>query len=301
MAELVPPDAGALDIKYSFFRQAVRRMWSYRSARIGFFVILFFVLVAICVPIFWPYDAKSDSNLPEKLQPPSWAHPFGTDQLGRDVLRRVAHGAPISLQVGLTAVALGLAVGSVLGMIAGFLRGWVDSVIMRLMDILLAFPATLLAIGIVAARGPGLGNTMIAIGIVSIPGYARIARSMVLSLREREFVSAAQAIGAGPFRVLFRHILPNGLSPLVVQATLNIATAVLEAAALGFLGLGAQPPQPEWGAMLSDSYKFLTVGAWWPVLFPGLAIMLTVLGFNLLGDGLRDALDPRMLVTTKRF
>ncbi len=301
MAELVPLDASALEFKYSFFRQAVRRMWSYRSARIGFFVILFFVLVAICVPIFWPYDAKSDSNLPEKLQPPSWAHPFGTDQLGRDVLRRVAHGAPISLQVGLTAVALGLAVGSVLGMIAGFLRGWVDSVIMRLMDILLAFPATLLAIGIVAARGPGLGNTMIAIGIVSIPGYARIARSMVLSLREREFVSAAQAIGAGPFRVLFRHILPNGLSPLVVQATLNIATAVLEAAALGFLGLGAQPPQPEWGAMLSDSYKFLTVGAWWPVLFPGLAIMLTVLGFNLLGDGLRDALDPRMLVTTKRF
>ncbi|MCX5974529.1 MAG: ABC transporter permease [Coprothermobacterota bacterium] len=301
MAELVPLDVGALDIKYSFFRQAVRRMWSYRSARIGFFVILFFVLVAICVPIFWYYDAKSDSNLPEKLLPPSWAHPFGTDQLGRDVFRRVAHGAPISLQVGLVAVALGLGVGSVLGMIAGFLRGWVDSVIMRLMDILLAFPATLLAIGIVAARGPGLGNTMIAIGIVSIPGYARIARSMVLSLREREFVSAAQAIGAGPFRVLFRHILPNGLSPLVVQATLNIATAVLEAAALGFLGLGAQPPQPEWGAMLSDSYKFLTVGAWWPVLFPGLAIMLTVLGFNLLGDGLRDALDPRMLVTTKRF
>jgi peptide/nickel transport system permease protein len=301
MAELVPPDTSALDIKYSFFRQAARRMWSYRSARIGFVVILFFVLVAICVPIFWPYDAKTDSNLSEKLQAPSWTHPFGTDQLGRDVLRRVAHGAPISLQVGLVAVALGLSIGSVLGMIAGFLRGWVDSVIMRLMDILLAFPATLLAIGIVAARGPGLGNTMIAIGIVSIPGYARIARSMVLSLREREFVSAAQAIGAGPFRVLFRHILPNGLSPLVVQATLNIATAVLEAAALGFLGLGAQPPQPEWGAMLSDSYKFLTVGAWWPVLFPGLAIMLTVLGFNLFGDGLRDALDPRMLVTTKRF
>jgi peptide/nickel transport system permease protein len=301
MAEPVPLDATALEFKYSFFRQAACRMWSYRSARIGFFVILFFVLVAICVPIFWPYDAKTDSNLSEKLQAPSWAHPFGTDQLGRDVLRRVAHGAPISLQVGLVAVALGLSIGSVLGMIAGFLRGWVDSVIMRLMDILLAFPATLLAIGIVAARGPGLGNTMIAIGIVSIPGYARIARSMVLSLREREFVSSAQAIGAGPLRVLFRHIVPNGLSPLVVQATLNIATAVLEAAALGFLGLGAQPPQPEWGAMLSDSYKFLTVGAWWPVLFPGLAIMLTVLGFNLFGDGLRDALDPRMLVTTKRL
>ncbi|MDI6868006.1 MAG: ABC transporter permease [Coprothermobacterota bacterium] len=289
------------EARYSFFRQAVRRLWDTRSARIGLFIVAFFVILAIVVPLVFPYDPKVDSNLSIKLKPPSWEHPFGTDHLGRDVLVRVVHGAPISLRVGLAAVAFGLLVGTFLGMIAGFFRGALDSLIMRLMDIMLAFPATLLAIAIVAMRGPGLNNTMFAIGIVSVPGYARIARAAVLALQEREYVSAARAIGAKPMRVLFRHILPNGISPLVVQATLNLATAVLEAAALGFLGLGAQPPQPEWGAMLSDSYKFLTIGAWWPVLFPGLAIMLTVLGFNLLGDGLRDALDPRMIVKSRYF
>jgi len=289
------------EARYSFFRQAARRLWDTRSARIGLFIVAFFVIMAIVAPLAFPYDPKIDSNLAMKLKPPSLEHLFGTDQLGRDVLVRVVHGAPISLRVGLAAVALGLMVGTTLGMIAGFFRGALDSIIMRLMDIMLAFPATLLAIAIVAMRGPGLNNTMFAIGIVSIPGYARIARAVVLALQEREYVSAARAIGAKPMRVLFRHILPNGLSPLVVQATLNLATAILEAAALGFLGLGAQPPQPEWGAMLSDSYKFLTIGAYWPVLFPGLAIMLTVLGFNLLGDGLRDALDPRMIIKSKYF
>jgi len=289
------------EARYSFFRQAMRRLWDTRSSRIGIFIVAFFVILAIVVPLAFPYDPKTDSNLPMKLKPPSWEHLFGTDQLGRDVLVRVVHGAPISLRVGISAVAFGLIVGTFLGMIAGFFRGAIDSIIMRLMDIMLAFPATLLAIAIVAMRGPGLNNTMFAIGIVSVPGYARIARAAVLALQEREYVSAARAVGAKPMRVLFRHILPNGISPLVVQATLNLATAVLEAAALGFLGLGAQPPQPEWGAMLSDSYKFLTIGAWWPVLFPGLAIMLTVLGFNLLGDGLRDALDPRMIIKSKYF
>lgn len=289
------------EARYSFFRQAMRRLWDTRSSRIGLFIVAFFVILAIVVPLAFPYDPKTDSNLSMKLKPPSWEHLFGTDQLGRDVLVRVVHGAPISLRVGISAVAFGLIVGTFLGMIAGFFRGAIDSIIMRLMDIMLAFPATLLAIAIVAMRGPGLNNTMFAIGIVSVPGYARIARAAVLALQEREYVSAARAVGAKPMRVLFRHILPNGISPLVVQATLNLATAVLEAAALGFLGLGAQPPQPEWGAMLSDSYKFLTIGAWWPVLFPGLAIMLTVLGFNLLGDGLRDALDPRMIIKSKYF
>lgn len=285
----------------TFFRQAFRRLWSSRTARVGLYIVIFLVILAVIVPWAWPYNPKTDSELTQKLQPPSWSHPFGTDNLGRDVLRRVAHGAPISLQVGLLAVALGLFVGTVLGMIAAFFGGWLDAVIMRIMDIILAFPATLLAIAIVATRGPGLENTMFAIGIVSIPAYARIARSMVMTLIEREYVSAARAIGVAPIVILFKHVLPNGLSPLIVQATLNIASAVLEAAALGFLGLGAQPPRPEWGAMLSDSYKFLTVGAWWPVLFPGLAIMFTVLGFNLLGDGLRDALDPRMVVKSRRF
>lgn len=300
MEELVP-EVTRKEAQYSFFKQAARRMWDTRSARIGLFIVAFFVILAIVAPLALPYDPKTDSNLPMKLSPPSWEHPFGTDQLGRDVLVRVIHGAPISLRVGISAVAFGLIVGTFLGLIAGFFRGAMDSIIMRFMDIMLAFPATLLAIAIVAMRGPGLNNTMLAIGIVSVPGYARISRAAVLALQEREYVSAARAIGAKPMRVLFRHILPNGISPLVVQATLNLATAVLEAAALGFLGLGAQPPQPEWGAMLSDSYKFLTVGAWWPVLFPGLGIMLTVLGFNLLGDGLRDALDPRMIVKSKYF
>ncbi|MEI6309028.1 MAG: ABC transporter permease [bacterium] len=285
----------------TFFRQAFRRLWSSGSARLGLFMVVFLVLVAVIVPLAWPYNPKTDSELTQRLQQPSWSHPFGTDNQGRDIFRRVAHGAPISLRVGLLAVAFGLLVGTVLGMMSGFFGGWLDSVIMRIMDIILAFPATLLAIAIVATRGPGLENTMFAIGIVSIPGYARIARSMVMTLVEREYVSAARAIGVAPIVILFKHVLPNGLSPLIVQSTLNIASAVLEAAALGFLGLGAQPPQPEWGAMLSDSYKFLTVGAWWPVLFPGLAIMFTVLGFNLLGDGLRDALDPRMVVKSRRF
>jgi peptide/nickel transport system permease protein len=285
----------------TFFRQAFRRLWSSRSARLGLYMVVFLVLVAVIVPLAWPYNPKTDSELTQRLQQPSWSHPFGTDNQGRDIARRVAHGATISLRVGLLAVAFGLLVGTVLGMISGFFGGWLDSVIMRIMDIILAFPATLLAIAIVATRGPGLENTMFAIGVVSIPAYARIARSMVMTLVEREYVSAARAIGVAPIVILFKHVLPNGLSPLIVQATLNIASAVLEAAALGFLGLGAQPPQPEWGAMLSDSYKFLTVGAWWPVLFPGLAIMFTVLGFNLLGDGLRDALDPRMVVKSRRF
>jgi peptide/nickel transport system permease protein len=288
-------------VRNTFFRQAWRRLWSNRSARIGFYIVIFLVLVAAVVPLAWPYNPKTDSDLSQKLQPPSGSHLFGTDNLGRDIFRRVAHGATISLQVGLLAVAFGLLVGAVLGTVAGFFGGLLDSVIMRIMDIILAFPATLLAIAIVATRGPGLENTMFAIGIISIPSYARIARSMVITISEREYVSAAKAIGVAPLVILFKHVLPNGLSPLIVLATLNIATAVLEAAALGFLGLGAQPPQPEWGAMLSDSYKYLTIGVWWPVLFPGLAIILTVLGFNLLGDGLRDALDPRMVVKSRRF
>jgi peptide/nickel transport system permease protein len=167
---------------------------------------------------------------------------------------------------------------------------------MRLMDVMLSFPATLLAIGIVAARGPGLDNTMLAIGVVNIPIYARLARATTLSIKEQDYITAARAIGAQPGRIIARHVFPNSLSPIIVQGTLSIATAILEAAALGFLGLGAQPPTPEWGAMLSDGYKYLTIGAWWVLLFPGLAIMLTVLGFNLLGDGLRDALDPRLRV-----
>lgn len=263
-------------------------------ARVGLGIVSAFVLMALLPPALHPYDPRTDADLALRLRPPSWAHPFGTDTLGRDVLVRVLHGARVSLGLGISAVAVAAVAGSALGLIAGY-AGWrVDLVIMFSMDILLAFPATLLAIAIVAMIGPGLRNSLFAISVVSIPLYARLGRSTVLTLREQEFVTNARALGGSDLRILFRHIFPNTLPPLIVQATLGVAFAVLEAAALGFLGLGAQPPMPEWGAMLADSYKYFTSGAWWAFFFPGAAIMLSVLGFNLLGDGLRDALDPRL-------
>ncbi len=256
-------------------------------------IIVVFVLIAVSIEFVNPYNPRIDGDLVNRLKPPSLEHLFGTDDQGRDLFVRVLHGAPISLEIGLVSVALALTLGSLIGLIAGYSGGWTDNILMRLMDILLAFPSILLAIGIVAARGPGLLNTMQAIGIVNIPIYARLARSVTLSIKEQEYITAARAIGVKPARMIARHVLPNSLSPIIVQGTLSIATAIIEAAGLGFLGLGAQPPTPEWGAMLSDGYKFLTIGAWWVLLFPGLAIICTVLGFNLFGDGLRDALDPR--------
>jgi len=273
---------------------AWRRLKRSTNARVGMAVMLAFVLIGVLVPILYPYDARIDSDLVNRLKPPTSESLFGTDDQGRDLFRRVLHGANISLRVGIVSVALALVLGSILGLVAGFFGGMTDNVTMRLMDIMLSFPATLLAIGIVATRGPGLDNTMLAIGVVNIPIYARLARATTLSIKEQDYMLAARAIGVKPDRIISRHVLPNSLSPIIVQGTLSIATAILEAAALGFLGLGAQPPTPEWGAMLSDGYKYLTVGAWWVLLFPGLAIMFTVLGFNLLGDGLRDALDPRL-------
>jgi len=272
----------------------LRRLIRHRSAQMGLALILFFVLVAILAPIVAPYDATTDSNPTARLQPPSAAHPFGTDSLGRDVMLRIAHGARVSLWVGIASVAAAVVVGALIGMVAGMASGWADNVLMRLMDILQAFPDMLLAIAIVALRGPGLGNTLLAISVVTIPTYARLARSMALYLREQDFIMASRSLGVSEWNILISHILPNSLSPLIVQATLGIAAAIIRAAALGFLGLGQQPPWPEWGAMLSDSAKFLNAGAWWALTFPGLAIMLTVLGFNLLGDGLRDVLDPRL-------
>jgi peptide/nickel transport system permease protein len=273
---------------------AWRRLKRGPNARVGMIVILIFVIIALTIEWVNPYNPRIDGDLVNRLKAPSPAHLFGTDDQGRDILTRVLHGVPISLQVGLYSVALALALGSAIGLSAGYSGGWVDTVFMRTMDVMLAFPSILLAIGIVAARGPGLGNTMLAIGIVNIPVYARLARSVTLSIKEQEYITAARAIGVRTARMLGRHILPNSLSPIIVQGTLSIATAILDAAGLGFLGLGAQPPTPEWGAMLSDGYKYLTIGAWWVLLFPGMAIMISVLGFNLLGDGLRDALDPKL-------
>jgi peptide/nickel transport system permease protein len=280
----------------SLWRDAWQRLIANRLARLGIALTAFFLLLAIVFPFVFPYNAKIDSDLVNQLLPPSLDHLMGTDEQGRDVMVRIALGAQASLGVGLGAVSLAVVLGTFLGLISGFAGKSMDLVIMFLMDILLAFPGLLLAIAVVALIGPGLINSMLAISVVSIPVYARIARSTVLSLKEQEFVTAARCVGASSSRILFQHVFPNSLSPVLVQGTLGIATAILEIAALGFLGLGQQPPYPEWGAMLADSVKYLTSGSWWVLLFPGLAIMLTVLGFNLLGDGLRDALDPRLRI-----
>lgn len=388
----------------SLWGDAWLRLLSSRTARLGMFIVVFFVMSAVLSHFFWEYDPKIDLDYSLKLKPPNLIateevpsiHPFGTDKLGRDIFRRVAHGGWNSLRVGLVAVGISLIIGSVLGILAGFyesmpvgrtgriillggialclgaIPAWItgqiyqailfgalgvisgvfdnllaqkgiirlalfsvlglligafpalaistatiavcgfiglliggvvalplggpliSTIIMRGMDILLAFPGILLAIAIVAMLGPGLDKGMIAIGIVGIPVFARLSRSTVLSVVREEYVTAALSVGVGQGRILTRHVTPNILSPLIIQSTMGLAGAILSAAALGFLGLGAIPPEPEWGSMLGDSYRYLTTGAWWAVLFPGLAIMLIVLGFNLLGDGLRDALDPKL-------
>lgn len=274
-------------------RDALRRLVSGWNGRVGLAIITITVLIGILAPIVDPYDPTTDSDLANARLEPSWEHPFGTDRLGRDMFRRVIHGTRISLMIGFVVVFVSGTVGTVLGLIAGYFGKTADTVIMRLMDVLLAFPAILLAIAIVAVRGPGLFNTILAVAIVGIPGYARVVRSMVLSLRERDYVDAARMIGVSNSRIMFGHILPNSLSPLIVQATLGVGGAILFAAALGFLGLGVQPPRPEWGAMISDGIPFLRQSPYL-VFYPGIAIMITVLGFNLLGDGLRDALDPQL-------
>jgi len=287
------PGAGVLPRRSrGLLIDAWRRLLLSWNGRLGLAVVTLIVLVAVVTPLVDRYDPHIDSNLAITRQAPSWQHPFGTDRLGRDVFRRIMHGTRISLAVGLLVVTLTSLVGIIIGLLAGYIGGVLDTLIMRLMDVLLAFPSILLAIAIVAVRGPGLDNTMLAVSIVGIPGAARLVRSMVLSLRERDFVEAARMVGVPQTRVMFRHVLPNSISPIIVQATLGVGGAILFAAALGFLGLGAQPPAPEWGAMISDGIPFLTTSPHL-VFFPGVAIMISVLGFNLLGDGLRDALDPQ--------
>ncbi|MBX3013404.1 MAG: ABC transporter permease [Caldilineaceae bacterium] len=277
----------------SLARDAWRRLFRSWNGRVGLFIIGLTIIVGALAPVVNPYDPTIDSNLAEARFAPSLDHPFGTDRLGRDVFRRVVHGTRISLTIGFVVVIFTSVTGTILGLIAGYFGKTLDTVIMRLMDILLAFPSILLAISIVAVRGPGVFNTILAVAIVGVPGYARVVRAMVLSLRERDYVDAARMIGVSNLRIMFVHILPNSLSPIIVQMTLGVGGAILFAAALGFLGLGVQPPAPEWGAMISDGIPFLRQSPHL-VFFPGTAIMLTVLGFNLLGDGLRDALDPQL-------
>jgi peptide/nickel transport system permease protein len=283
----------------SLLRVTADRLWLSWGARIGLTILALFITMSLLAPILLPYNLATDGNLSQRLLSPSNTHPMGTDGLGRDEIRRLIYGAQISLRVGVVAVLIGASIGTILGLIAGYwgqvklLAVTVDDVIMRSIDIMLAFPGLLLAIAAVAIIGPSLDNTMLIIGLLSPPGYTRVMRSMVLSWKERDNVTAARALGASDLRIIFRHIFPNCLSPLIVQSTLGVADAILAAAGLGFLGLGAVPPTPEWGAMISDSLKYLTIAPWL-IFFPGLAVMLTVLAFNLLGDGLRDALDPQL-------
>ncbi len=269
-----------------------RDLLNNRSAAFGMVVIAMILAVAALGPNVAPYDPLLPAPL-DRLQGPSPEHFFGTDSLGRDIFSRIIYGSRISILIGLISVTISLVPGTLLGLLAGYFGDPLDSVIMRAMDVLLAFPAVLLAIFITAILGPNLTNTMIAVGLVYVPHYARIVRSSVLSLKEQLFVQAIRHLGGGHLRVILGHILPNAVPPIIVYATLGMGTAVLQAAALGFLGLGAQPPQPEWGAMLSEGRQYIQLAPH-VAAFPGAAILLLVLGFNLFGDGLRDVLDPSM-------
>lgn len=283
-------------------RQMLAEFWYYfrenRGAVIGLWVFLGLVAVALFAPLLAPHEPTLQYRN-ALLLPPFWQEggridfPLGTDAIGRDILSRLIFGARYSLFIGVVVVSIALIGGVVIGLFAGFYGGWVDTVIMRVMDVILAFPSLLLALVLVAVLGPGLTNAMIAIAIVLQPHFARLTRAAVMGEKNREYVMAARVAGAGRLRLMFRTILPNCLAPLIVQATLSFSSAILDAAALGFLGMGAQPPTPEWGTMLAESREFI-LRAWWVVTFPGLAILITVLSINLVGDGLRDALDPKL-------
>jgi len=308
--EVAVLDAEAISLKsVSLWQITWRRLFRRRSAVVGMVILGILILIALTAQWITPYSptlSMLDVKPPQQLKPRTapcihWfgcpedqpQHIAGTDGNIRDEYSRLLYGTRVSLMVGFSTVTFAIIIGTILGALSGYFGGWVDNSIMRIMDVLLAFPSLLLAIAIVTVLGPGLPNALLAIGIVSIPSYARVVRASVLSVREMEYVNATRALGGGTMDVLFRRILPNALTPLIVQGTLGIATAILDAAALSFLGLGAQPPTPEWGAMLSEERNQVFTAPHL-VFLPGAAIALTVLAFNLLGDGLRDALDPRL-------
>lgn len=280
----------------------LREFWTYfsanRGALAGLIVVVGVLLIALFAPVLAPH-APELTNSAVFLKPPFWqdggslSYPLGTDAIGRDMLSRLMYGARLSLVIGIAVVAVSVLVGTVLGLLSGYFKGIFEIAIMRLMDIILTLPSLLLAIVIVAILGPGLMNAMLAVAVVVLPHYVRITRAAVITEASRDYVTAARMSGASRMRLMFSEILPNCTAPLIVQASLGISTAILDAAALGFLGLGAQPPSPEWGTMLADAREFV-LRAWWVVTFPGLAILITVLAFNLLGDGLRDAFDPKL-------
>lgn len=258
----------------------------------GLIIIILLILLAVLAPFIAPYDPFATDPL-QKLQPPSTEHLMGTDGLGRDILSRVLYGTRISLWIAILILVTAGIFGTIVGIVAGYAGGFLDNILMRITDIFMAFPRLILAMAIAAALGPSLTNVVIAISFGAWTVFARLARSRAIAVREEDFVEAARALGASNLRILFKHILPMALSPVIVQATLSMGGIILTAAGLGFLGFGAQPPTPEWGVMVSDGRNFMPHG-WWVSTFPGLAIMITVLGFNLLGDGIRDILDPRM-------
>lgn len=276
------------------WRRGLYRFRQSRLSIVGLLIILCLIVVAFIGPLFVPYpdDGTSALHVVDRLKAPSAAHWFGTDDLGRDMFTRVVLGTSIALEVGVLVLVIAMGIGIPLGAIAGYFGGYVDDFIMRVTDIFLTIPGLILAFGFAAALGPGLTNAMLAISLVWWPGFCRLTRGQVLQIREEDYVTTARSMGASPWRVLFVHIIPNSLSPLIVKASLDIGFVILTAAALGFLGIGAQPPVPDWGAMVSYGRKYLPVW-WWYAVFPGMAIFVTVFGFNLLGDGLRDLLDPR--------
>ncbi|HSW10997.1 MAG TPA: nickel transporter permease [Bacillota bacterium] len=270
----------------------VRRLRRNRLASLGAVIAAIILVIAIFAPLIAPHD-YARQVLEDRLLPPSMEYPLGTDHLGRCILSRLVHGSRIALMIGVMIVGIQATIGITLGLISGYYGGRIDQMIMRLVDMTLAFPALVLALAIAAALGPGLFNVMLALGIIGWSGYARLVRGLVLSVKENDYVEAARAAGASDVRLMSHHILPNVISPIIVMATLGMAGALLAASALSFLGLGAQPPAPCWGAILAGGRAYLR-HAPWIATFPGLAIMVTVLGFNFLGDGLRDAFDPRL-------
>jgi len=286
-----PARAGAVRAA-GFWADTLRRVVRTRAAVVGALIVGAFVAVALVGPMLAPYDPLK-GRLAERLQAPGAAHWLGTDELGRDILSRILYGARITIQIQVAAVTLALAIGTALGLAAGYGGRWADLVIMRFMDILMAFPGIFLALAIIAALGTGLVNVVMAAGIYLVPQFARVVRASVLTLKEMEFVQAARALGHGDVAIVLRYLLPNSLAPIIVQTSLRMATVLLTASGLSFLGLGVQPPAPEWGALLSNARSYM-ITAPHVATMPGLAIMLVVLGFNLLGDGLRDSLDPRL-------
>lgn len=273
-------------------RLLLRKLWRNRSFRIGFPIVLAFIILGLIAPLIAPYNPVK-GNLSEALQPPSSKHWFGTDQLGRDIFSRTIYGARISLIVAFTGILLAVIAGVLYGAASGYAGGNIDEALMRIIDILLAFPDILLAILVAAIVGPGLLNVIIAVGAYNFPQFARITRGAVLAVKELEYVEAAEAIGESSFSILFRYILPNSMYPVVVHGTLRTGASILTAAALSFLGLGVQPPTPEWGAMINEAMKYLDIAPqMW--IFPGIFLTVTVLGFNLMGDGLNDVLNPRI-------